>query len=286
MPEEQSIARAGPAEEVVQMMTENHPLSEPSAQELNTDQPTPQHHEPPLVTRRALLAGAAFGASVVALGLSGDVPTAQRRHPMVAPQASPSGIQHIIWVMLENRSFDHLLGWLPHADGRQGGLSYSDKSGTVHRTYHLTDFQNCGHPDPDHSYTAGRVAYAGGKCDGWLRAGHNDTLSIGYYAQHDLDFLGHAALVWTTCDRYFAAIMAETLPNRIYQHAAQTDRLEDTDALCSLPTIWDRLAAAGLTGRYYYSDVPMLSLWGRKYLSISSQFSAFLTDRYLRPHKD
>src|SRR5689334_12305900 len=35
-------------------------------------------------------------------------------------------IQHIVLVMMENRSFDHLLGWLPHADGQQAGLSYVD----------------------------------------------------------------------------------------------------------------------------------------------------------------
>ena len=45
-----------------------------------------------------------------------------------------------------------------------------------------------------------------------------------------------------------------------------------------LPTIWDRLAAAGLDGRYYFSDVPFLALWGAKYLPISRLFSRFLED--------
>ena len=31
--------------------------------------------------------------------------------------------------MMENRSFDHYLGWLPNADGRQAGLTYRDKQG-------------------------------------------------------------------------------------------------------------------------------------------------------------
>jgi phospholipase C len=72
--------------------------------------------------------------------------------------------------------------------------------------------------------------------------------------------------------------MAGTFPNRIYQHAAQTDRLENTFELSALPTIWDRLAAAGLEGRYYFSDVPFLALWGRTYLPISRPFAAFLAD--------
>ena len=72
--------------------------------------------------------------------------------------------------------------------------------------------------------------------------------------------------------------MAETFPNRIYQHAAQTDRLTNTFDISTLPTIWDRLAAAGPDGRYYFSDVPFLALWGTKYLSISRPFAAFLAD--------
>jgi hypothetical protein len=72
--------------------------------------------------------------------------------------------------------------------------------------------------------------------------------------------------------------MAPTYPNRIYQHAAQTDRITNTLELSTLPTIWDRLAAAGLDGRYYYSDVPFLALWGAKYLPIASTFSDFLAD--------
>src|ERR1051325_3165360 len=142
------------------------------------------------------------------------------------PDPEQSGINHIVVGMMENRSFDHLLGWLPGADGKQAGLSYTDTNGVAHSTYPLApDFQGCGHPDPDHDYAGGRVEYDNGACDGWLRAGQNDIFSIGYYQQPDLSFLGVAATNWTVCDNYFASIMAGTYPNRLYQHAAQTDRL-------------------------------------------------------------
>ena len=194
-------------------------------------------------------------------------------------QPNKSGIEHVVLVMMENRSFDHFLGWMRNADGRQAGLTYQDSLGVPHSTYPLApDYQGCGHPDPDHSYTGGRVEYDNGRCDGWLRAGQNDVYSIGYYTQSDLPFLGEAAPAWTTCSRYFAATMAETYPNRIYQHAAQTDRLTNTTTISTLPTIWDRLAAAGLSGRYYFSDVPILALWGTKYLSISRLLPQFLAD--------
>ena len=39
------------------------------------------------------------------------------------PSPEHSGITHIVVVMMENRSFDHFLGWLPGADGQQAGLA-------------------------------------------------------------------------------------------------------------------------------------------------------------------
>jgi phospholipase C len=194
-------------------------------------------------------------------------------------KATLNDVQHIVVVMMENRSFDHFLGWLPGANGRQSGLTYIDQAGAPHPTHPLApDYQGCGHPDPDHSHPAGLVEYNGGKCDGWLRAGNNDIYAIGYYTQNDLPFLGQAAPAWTTCDRYHAATLAETYPNRIYQHAAQTDRLLNTLDICPLPTIWDRLAQSKISGRYYFSDVPLLALWGSKYVSISNLISQFYSD--------
>jgi phospholipase C len=194
------------------------------------------------------------------------------------PAPKSSGIEHIVVVMMENRSFDHYLGWLPGANGKQAGLTYRDRNGVAHTTHHLTTFQGCDFADPDHSFEGGRVELNGGRCDGWLRAGDNDSFSIGYYSPADLDFYGHSARDWTVCDNYFSAIMAETYPNRFYQHSAQTDRTHNSTDIATMPTIWDRLAAAGVSRTYYFSDVPFLALYGTKYLGISAPFDKFLVD--------
>ncbi len=234
---------------------------------------------PLMISRRGMLSGIAATAGMAAVGrgawASGTVAAADDE----TRDDDLSQIEHIVLVMMENRSFDHFLGWLPRAEGRQAGLSYADSAGMRHATHRLApDYQGCGHPDPDHSYEGGRVEYDNGKCDGWLRASTNDVYSIGYYTEHDLAFLGKAAPHWTTCDHYFAAILAETFPNRMYQHAAQTDRIHNTLTLSTLPTIWDRLAAAGLDGRYYYGNLPFLALWGAKYLPISHPSAQFFAD--------
>lgn len=48
---------------------------------------------------------------------------------MVLPPPEESGIEHVVVVTMENRSFDHFLGWLPGADGLPPGLVYVDRKG-------------------------------------------------------------------------------------------------------------------------------------------------------------
>jgi len=124
------------------------------------------------------------------------------------PEPEDSGIEHIVWVMMENRSFDHFLGWLLGADGQQAGVTYPDRMGVMQPTHRLApDFQGCGHPDSDHSYLGSRIAYHKGAVDGWLQTGANDTYAIGYYTAADRACLGQAAPAWTVCDSYFASVM-------------------------------------------------------------------------------
>ena len=229
----------------------------------------------PGISRRALLgvAGAAGVATAVGgyrtLGEAADAAT-----PLPAPGAS--GIEHVVVLMMENRSFDHFLGWMPGADGRQEGQRYLDRYRVPHRTHHLRVFSSCGYQDPDHSYEGGRIQLNGGRCNGWLRSGLSDSMAIGYYEKADLPFLGPAAADWTTFDRYFSATMAETYPNRFYMHAAQTDRLHNSLAQFTGATIWSRLAEKGVSGKYYFSDVPFTYLLKNGPQSVP--FAAFLAD--------
>ncbi len=222
------------------------------------------------LTRRGFIAGT---AGMVAAGVAA---------PHVAwaadelPDPEQSGIDHIVVVMMENRSFDHYLGWLPGADGKQAGLTYTDAAGAAHQTHHLTVPHGCGFNDPDHSYEGGRTEFNNGACDGWLRAGSNDALSIGYFEGADLGFYGRAAQEWTVCDRYFASVMAPTFPNRFFLHSATTDRkTTSVDQIATMPAIWDRLSDKGVTGRYYFSDVPITALYGTRHLGISRPILEF-----------
>jgi len=195
------------------------------------------------------------------------------------PPRNTSSIDHIVVVMMENRSFDHLLGWHPTANAMQEGLAYPDVNGALHSTALLTpDYQGCGHPDPDHTWEGGRINVNDGAMDGFLLAGMNDDYAIGYYGEGDRPFHNALAREFTTFDNFFSSILSETFPNRIFMHAAQTDRLVNTLDISTLPTIWDRLLEKGVSARYYHSDLSFLWLWGVKYLPISRSYDQFLAD--------
>ena len=141
-----------------------------------------------LSRRELLLRGSALVGASALSGLPDWSKRAVALPQSRLPDPASSGIDHVIVVTMENRSFDHFLGWLPGADGRQDGLVFDDAAGVSHETHHLTEFQGCGFSDPDHSWEGGRVEYDNGACDGWLRAGANDEFAIGYYTASDLAF--------------------------------------------------------------------------------------------------
>ena len=191
------------------------------------------------------------------------------------PSPDLSGIEHVVVVMMENRSFDHLLGWMPNANGRQAGLEYPDNNGTLHATYRLTDvripIRTIPMPAGVRNTTVER----------WMAGCAPAPMTLSRLAttrSRDLPLFSTLARNYTTLSNYFPSILSSTFPNRVFQHAAQTDRLSNTLDISTLPTIWDRLQAASVSCRYYYSNVPFLALWGLKYTGISALYARFLLD--------
>jgi phospholipase C len=235
--------------------------------------------------RTAAVAGIAGGAALLGPDtLVAEAARHQRRAHLPAPRNLP--IDTFVVLMMENRSFDHYLGWLPNADGHQEGLSFTDATGKVHSTHRLKpDFQGCGFNDPDHSWAGGRTQLNGGACDGWLHQGSgDDDFALGYYADGDLGFIQAAAKHSTAFDRFHCSLMGSTLPNREYMHAAQSYGQIDNNLPPQVPghqtgfpdtTIFASLARAGISNQYFFSDVPVSALWGAPGLTRSSPVSAY-----------
>jgi phospholipase C len=253
--------------------------------------------------RRFLELGAGLAASAaLAACSSGGDPSARRPSsttrpkPTELPAAKDAPFDHVVLLMMENRSFDHLLGWVPDAEGRQAGLQFPDLTGKLHPTWDLGhDYQPCDFLDPQHQWEAARTQLDGGKADGFLftqlRAVGDtepaDLWPISYYREAAVPILGHLAQRYTLLDHYFAALNAGTWPNRLYQVAAATD-VDATGLILpdgtSIPssniqtTIWDRLRDAGLTGGYYaYGDEMTKVFASRRYDSITHPVEDFFT---------
>src|SRR3954471_24705760 len=259
-------------------MSDLHDLDH--AERLEHEAPDEYLRRREFLQRTAITAGLGAGLATV---LKSDVLVAeaarrQRRTPLPAPKNLP--VDTFVVLMMENRSFDHYLGWLPGADGRQSGLTFTDKQGKQHSSQRLTpDWQGCGHPDPDHSWKGGRTQLNGGRCDRVLPAGDNDQFSSSYYQEGDLGFIQDAAKAFTTFDRFHCSLMGSTLPNREYMHAAQSYGNVDNDLppqtdeyKTGFPdtTIFAALEAKGVSNRYFYNDVPVSALWGAPGLARSS----------------
>ena len=252
------------------------------------------------IDRRRFLALGGGAAAAAALSACSSGSRASGPTTSTRPRAAKLGagkdapFEHVVILMMENRSFDHLLGWLPGADGRQAGLRYPDLTGALHPTWSLhDDYQGCTYMDPQHQWEAGRTQLNGGKGDGFLFTQVQDTSQqdptdlwpIGYYPEAALPVLGTLARQYTTLDRYFAALNAGTWPNRIYLVAGTTDVdftglfLPDGTAVPTSAletTIWDRIADAGLSGGYYAYGEPMTKVFAsRKYDAITHPVDDF-----------
>jgi phospholipase C len=264
-----------------------------------------------MLTRRTFLQliGASAGAAATGPELLSRAAASAARARF--PDGS-GGVRHVVILMLENRSFDHFLSWLPGADGRHD-MSYLATDGNVYPNYPLApDFQGCGYSDPDHSWEGFLIQYNFGKMDGFLqrptqpspnpgvKLAAANTFPIGYYTnfEHghergsasprrkevpDLPVIGALAENYTVLDRYFCSFAGETFPNRFYQHAARTDRDHNLTTASSLPTIWDSLSPVpntqGVpTGGYFFRDLPFLALWGLKYFPFWHPFAPGDTD--------
>jgi phospholipase C len=261
--------------------------------------------------RRDFLRAAGVTVGSVAVGgrsALGALGPRRRKAPgpqghLLDTQPSDCPIDTIVVLMMENRSFDHYLGWLgtdeqynERGRSRWGSkfavdgkidMTYVDAVGKKHKTHHLArggaephPFRGCGHPVPGHGWYSGRIQVV----DGFLAEGTgNDPYALGYYLRDDLPVHAHLADRFTVHDRSFASLCAGTFPNRQYAYTAQSngDR-EDPGPLkpgmYDTPTIFSKLRSANVPFRTYFSDIPMLSLWGQDYKPFVRPIDSYFED--------
>ncbi len=180
-------------------------------------------------------------------------------------------VDHIVVLMLENRSFDHMLGYLSLEGGRGDvdGLRAefaNEHDGRSYPVHHLDS--TAIEDDPDHSASAVDLQIGGGKMNGFVTS-FAETLSrdddvhdadpgrvIGYYNAADVPVYDHLASEFAICDRWFSSVPGATWPNRLYAICGRAAGSRD-DLPLHLPPMYNQpsfvrhLDANGISWRWY-----------------------------------
>src|SRR6266498_470805 len=141
-----------------------------------------------------------------------------------------SEINHLIIVVMQNASFDHLFGTYSGANGLDptaASYTQKDASGNTVQPQLLT---NLSPADLQHTQTSYQFAYDSGKMDKY--AAGNGTISMDYYdnttigtagdgRQFGVNTLWGYAQQYALADNFFAAAMASEPSNMLYMTAAE-----------------------------------------------------------------
>jgi len=176
-------------------------------------------------------------------------------------------IRHVIILMRENRSFDHLFGKL-HERGQPGveavpaSFSNPDETGSDVFPTHATT--TCIDSDPGHQSASMQRCVNGGKMDGFVLNAAATTRTNGhfvmdYYDEIDLPFYYWLARSFAISDRHFAPNASGTFANRAFLEFATNAGVVDTGIVFpppSTPSLFHLLMNAGLTWGAYSDGLP------------------------------
>ncbi len=188
-------------------------------------------------------------------------------------------IKHIIVMMKENRSFDHLFGELsksgqPDAEAVPAGFSNPDANGVAVARYHETT--TCDKSDPPHQWNEMHAQWDNGKMDGFVKSGVNSSpasdghFTIGYYDGSDIPFYYWLANTFALADHHFPSVLSGTWANRAYLVAGTSNGIKNTamdPMLSGVPLIFDQLDTANVSWDVYTDDLAPLEFsvaWGMR----------------------
>jgi phospholipase C len=196
------------------------------------------------LSRRAFLASAAAVAG--AAGLAGVLPESLARAATPSPQKFElSKVKHLVFLMQENRSFDHYFGTFPGARGFNDPTALRLPAGRTvfqqpdpanpdgyQEPYHMSTITTgaAAVPSLSHAWSVQHAAWNGGKMDNWVPAhvaadgNGKGAFTMGYYTEEDIPFHWALAKAFTLCDNYHCSVMGPTTPNRLFMESGGIDQ--------------------------------------------------------------
>ncbi len=191
-------------------------------------------------------------------------------------------LKHIVVLMMENRSFDHMLGGLTAQDARINGLtgteSNPDTNGTPVMVQPNALYQSQLDPDPDHHFPAvdkqifcgnqadDRVANMQGFVSSYFdqrRDINHSHLIMNYFPPAKLPVLSTLATQFALFNAWFASIPGPTLCNRAFAHYGTSFGEVSMNVFYlgkPYPSIYQRMIDAKHTAKIYYYDIASSSL--------------------------
>jgi phospholipase C len=179
-------------------------------------------------------------------------------------------IEHIVVLMMENHSFDNVLGMVPYeAAGRQGVDGLTRRRGRVanfnrdssgRRVYARRAASPCQLDRlPTQSWNASHQSYDGGRNDGFVKA--SGPVAMRFWDKRDLPFTYSLARHFPIGQRYFCSVLAQTYPNRrFFFTGTASGTIATNNDTFTIPaangTIWDRLDAHQIDWAIYYQNLP------------------------------
>ena len=191
--------------------------------------------------------------------------------------AGLDNLKHIVVLMMENRSFDHMLGGLmkqyPKINGLAGNESNPDTKGETVKVQPNSEFQSQLDPDPDHHFPGVDLQIFGGQPPGPGRVANmlgfvkdyftqtNDVnrshFIMSYFTPDKLPVLSTLATQFAVFNGWFSSIPGPTICNRAFAHYGTSFGQVGMDifyTLDKIPSIYERMVQAGHPAKIYYYD--------------------------------
>jgi len=211
-------------------------------------------------------------------------------------------LKHIVVLMMENRSFDHMLGGLTQKNakinGLQGNESNPDGNGDPVQVSPTADYRGQLNHDPDHHFPGvdvqiyGGAAFAPGRTttmDGFVKSYGTQSPNVDdshaimkYFAPQNIPVLTTLATEYAVFNGWFSSIPGPTICNRAFAHYGTSFGNVDMNLFlvsaadkAKIPTIYQRLAAGGHSAKLYYYDQPSSTMEIVNLITDQSFFGVF-----------
>jgi phospholipase C len=190
------------------------------------------------------------------------------------PHGDALPFEHVVFLMMENRSFDHYYSKLPDLGvtdvdvASDQDVNYDPDSSppAAVQRYHETRYCIL---DVDHGWSGTHLQWSGGLMDGFVATNNpGGARAMGYYDDSDLGYYYWLATTFAISDRHFCSLLGPTWPNRFFWYAATSwgnTKTGDVGLLInskyqSAPKIMDLLEQAGRSWRIYRDGIASFGL--------------------------